>query len=72
MRRASHMIIWHGRRACKARPVGGVCLTIRSVGSLERSVSYDLRMAKKSKSKNGYVDGFVLVIPTKKMAAYKR
>ncbi len=22
---ASHMIIWHGRRACKARPVGGVC-----------------------------------------------
>jgi endonuclease III len=21
----SHMIIWHGRRACKARPAGGVC-----------------------------------------------
>ncbi|MFO0856407.1 MAG: DUF1428 domain-containing protein [Phycisphaerales bacterium] len=29
-------------------------------------------MAKKSKSKTGYVDGFVLVIPTKKMAAYKK
>ena len=35
-------------------------------------MSYDLRMAKTPKSKAGYVDGFVLVVPNKKMAAYKK
>ncbi len=29
-------------------------------------------MATKSKSKTQYVDGFVIVVPTKKMAAYKK
>lgn len=29
-------------------------------------------MATKSKTKTGYVDGFVIVVPTKKLAAYKK
>lgn len=35
-------------------------------------MGYDLRMAKKAQSKAGYVDGFVLVISNKKIAAYKK